>query len=470
MPLEPLALGLLVVVLGGLVVVQPMLALGVAGVVVLLALSRLPLVWLLAGTVGITVIVPYATQQRFSIGPSAGPGLLPSDVLLLATILGAVARLRTMKLDDRTRLGIALVVTFVGLAAVQFVRGVVDHRDLSAVGYEFRVMLAIGTFLATVALMDDERDRGRLLQALAVIGLALGSWGLAQWVFNIKFSAAADAGVRSGVLLTTAGRGQLQGGLYAFPVAVLMALAVLIGGGNQSTRTRLVLVAILVLNSVCLVLTYERTFWIATAFAAAVLVVRTGAAHRARAIVWACAALLVTYAGLATLAPSTLTAARERLFSIGQYQSDFSLRYRVVESQHVFQQIRHNPIFGSGFNASIVFARPWDLVPAQVYTFSHNGYLWLAWRLGIPTAALLFGLMAWSIGRLRLRFGGDPFGSAQAGARASVLALALVCVTFPIFNQLSITATLGMLIALSVSLDVAAPRRTRPAMSQASVA
>src|SRR5439155_3935839 len=127
------------------------------------------------------------------------------------------------------------------LAAVQLVRGLVIGRDASAVGSEFRVLLGFSTFLATAAVLNDERERTRLFQLLAVIGLALGLWGLAQWVFNIQFSQAADAGVRTGINFTTAGRGQLQGGLYVFPAAILLALGVSVAGGMRSARARLLL-------------------------------------------------------------------------------------------------------------------------------------------------------------------------------------------------------------------------------------
>ena len=44
--------------------------------------------------------------------------------------------------------------------------------------------------------------------------------------------------MREGVRFTSAGRGQIQGGLFAFPVAVVMGVAALLSQRVRSTRTR----------------------------------------------------------------------------------------------------------------------------------------------------------------------------------------------------------------------------------------
>ena len=40
-----------------------------------------------------------------------------------------------------------------------------------------------------------------------VLGLGLGAWGLAQWLFAIDFTAGADMGIGPGVEETSGGRG-----------------------------------------------------------------------------------------------------------------------------------------------------------------------------------------------------------------------------------------------------------------------
>ncbi|MCU1451791.1 MAG: O-antigen ligase protein [Acidimicrobiales bacterium] len=459
--LWPFAIALLVVVCGALVVVQPLLALALAGAVVVVGLSKLPPDLLLLGVVGLTAIVPYGVQKSFGIGGS--PGLLLSDVLLFAALTWAFPRLHHLHLrvHPRVRLSAVLIAAFVVLAGLQVVRGLLIGRDTSVVGYEFRVLLGYSTLLVTIPILADDRLRGRLLRGLPVLGLALGLWGIAQWFFNIQFSEAADAGVRAGVRLTSSGRGQLQGGLFAFPVAALLAMAASMSGVIRSLRVRILLAAVVVLNLVALVLTYERTFWVATAMAAAFVLLKAGRAQRWRAVIWGTAIVMVAFAALSTFAPNELTAARERLLSISQYGSDFSVLYRITESRHVAEAIRANPLAGAGLGATIFFGRPWDIVPPQAYGFSHNGYLWVPWRVGIPTAALLFVVFFWAMRLLRRPGSVGLFGAVQNGARGSLFALAFASITFPSFGQLGITATLGMLMAIGLWPDVGA----RPARS-----
>ncbi len=443
-------LGTLIVVAGTLVVVKPLAALALAGAVMVVGLSRMPPVALLAGAVGLTAIVPYGVQKSFGIGGS--PGLLLSDVLLLAGLVWAgprLLRLRAEGMHSTVQIAGLLVAAFVGLAALQVLRGLLAGRDTSLVGYEFRVLLGFAAFLIAIPVLADFRLRAQLLTVLPFLGLVLGAWGLAQWVLNIQFTQAADAGVRAGVRLTSSGRGQLQGGLFAFPVAILMALSALMGGAARSVRGRALLIAIVVLNVICLLLTYERTFWVATAAGVLLIVLKAGGAQRLRAAVWGLLGLLVLFSAMATVAPNELTAARERLLSLSSYGSDFSVKYRVTESRHVVEQVRTHPLIGAGLGASIFFGRPWDLVPPQSYTFSHNGYLWLAWRLGIPTALLLLVVFFWSM-RLLSRPPPGPFGSVQSGARAALFTLALGSITFASFNQLGITATMGMMMAIGI--------------------
>jgi hypothetical protein len=89
-------------------------------------------------------------------------------------------------------------------------------------------------------------------------------------------------------------------------------------------------------------------------------------------------------------------------------------------------------------------------VPARAYTFSHDGYLWLAWKIGIPAAVLLFVLLARAV-----FFRAPPQErrldrALRTGAQGSLAGLLLATVTFSSFSALSITAVVGVLMALSL--------------------
>lgn len=446
-----------VVVLGLALVVKPILVVAVLGLALFAAVASVP-GWLLVSLlVAVTAIVPYGLQNQYGLGAGAGsPGLILSDVLLLVAVATATPWFLRSHHSPRARTVLVLVLCFVALCGVQFLRSFASGRSPSDVGAEFRTMLGFAAAFPAYRVLSGDR-RHLLVQGLAVAGIALGLWGIAQWVFDIEFAGARDVGVREGVRFTTAGRGQLQGGLYAFPVAVLLGLAALVSGRLRTPRATVAALAIVLLNAVSLLLTFERTFWVATVLGGALIVVKAGHAQRARASLWGIAVLMVFFAVLATLLPGELTAARERLLSLSQYGSDRSVHYRLAETRHVTAEIRSSPLAGAGFGATIFWGRPWDRVPPRSYTYSHNGYLWLAWKIGLPGAMILWIAIVLCL-RARSRDTDPVFAASRDGAQAALLALLLISVTFPSFSQLAITPTIGVLFAFCV-----APQRRAPA-------
>jgi O-Antigen ligase len=283
------------------------------------------------------------------------------------------------------------------------------------------------------------------------VGIAVGLWGIAQWTLDIPFTASQDAGVRAGVRFTSVGRGQIQGGLFAFPVAVVLATAALLSREVHSTRARAAIVAVIALNVVDLVLTYERTFWVATLVALMVLALKADRRQRLRALALGPALIVLVVAGMAIATPRDLTAARQRLASIGQYGTDLSVRYRLTESRHVTNEIRAHALTGSGLGATILWGRAYEGVRPTVESFAHNGYLWLIWKLGAPAAALTILLLAWAV-LVRAPPGtATTLGALRGGAQAALLLLLLASITFPAFEALGITAVMGLLVALSLT-------------------
>jgi hypothetical protein len=446
-------------VAGGLAAASPkMAAAALAGAAVIALALRAPVTLLLV-LLALTAVVPYELQHPFAIGASeTSPGLLPSDALLAGAMLRAALLVPGMPLDPRRRLAVVLICAFLLVCALQTVHGLRMGANLSVAGAEFRRLLGFGTLLFALPVLDEAPNRRRILAGMLVLGLVLGLWGIAQWTMHIDFGGAGDFGVRQGVSLTTGGVGQLQGGLFVYPVAVLLSLAALMSGTIESRRARVLTVAVLVLNFADLLLTYERTFWIATVLGAVFLLARSGRAARRRVGRWAPAAL-VGLAVTIALTPSTFVTAEQRLLSVSQYSSDKSVHYRVVESEHVLAKIRAHPLTGSGLGATIFWGRPEEGVPPQAYNYSHDGYLWLSWKVGIPGALLLLALMA-TAALWRAEPDVEPlFLAVRRGSQASLLMLLVVSATFPVFNSLQITVLAGLLLAIAAMPGV----RRRPA-------
>ena len=446
--------------IGVIVAVKPFAGLAVVGLLALIGLAFLAPtthLWLLLFA---TVLVPYDIQNNLSPG---GAGLLPSDLLLFTGLFRAAIVLLREPLERRRMLALALLLAFLAIVALQTLHGLDLGRPASQVGYEFRVLLGFATLAIAMPIVSDPDGPRRLATALMVTGLLLGLWGLAQWGLGIKEIGESGIGVREGISFASAGKGQLQGGLYAFPVAVVMSFAALVSGRITNLSTRIVLGAILVTNFICLILTYERTFWVTTLLGMGFVVFKSAPGRRARTIAAAIVTAAVLLGALAAIAPNDFTAARERLLSLDQYSSDNSVRTRVVETNHVIASIEESPWLGSGLGATIFWGQPWNEVPPEATWYSHNGYLWVIWKGGIVAGLLLFALLLWAT------FCRPPprerrlVGVLRVGAQAALFVMLLASFTFPTFNGLEITATMGVLAAICLN----SPSRTRASTRRA---
>jgi O-antigen ligase len=436
-------LALVAVMIGALAARHPSYAVGMAGLAIITLLAFMAPVTHLTILVALTTLVPYSVADSYHLGGggTGGGGIQASDVFLLTGLLRVALLLPRLRLTRRQLTTVALVVLACLFTLFEAWQGLRAGQPLSEVGAEFR-FLAGGfacALIVMVALADRDGPR-RVLRALAVLGLGLGVLGVAQWTFGY--------GVRAGVDLTTGGVGQLQGGLFAFPVAITLAVAALACGGLRNWRERALVVAVLAFNAASLLLTFERTFWVATAVSVLIVVLRSGRARRLRALIALVVTVVVGASLLAALSPSTLQTAEQRLLSIGQYQTDNSVRYRDVESGFVLAKIAAKPLLGWGLGDTIYWGQPWEQNgPPLEQSYTHVGYLWLFWHVGIVGGALfLLALLLAAISPGRLA-AGELATSIKTGAQASIVALLIINLTFPDFHQGSqICYVMGLLV------------------------
>jgi len=267
--------------------------------------------------------------------------------------------------------------------------------------------------------------------------------------------------LREGVRFTSEGKGQIQGGLFGFPICVLTGFAVLTSGTVRSRGGQIALLALVGLNAIGLLLTYERTFWVATFLGILFIAVRAGFAQRLRVVVLVLGMALVMAPVVSTIAPGALSAASERLLSLNQYGNDDSVRYRLQEGRHVVDKIQAHPLIGWGLADEIFYGLPWLQTPPAADNFAHNGYLWLAWKLGLVAAALLLAVIVWAIVARPPPRIDRLYRAVRLGAQASLLLMVVISITFPAFSALNITAVGGVLLA--ICLGMPGPRGDRAA-------
>jgi hypothetical protein len=449
--------------IGALTAVSAPMGVGVFfGAAALVLAWTLPVVHLTL-LVGLLAIVPFEMLNRYSLGGGVGSaGLTAPDVLLATGLSRAAWVLLNERLPRRQAVLCGLVSAFLLIALLGALNGVWSGAELSNAGTELRALLGFGAALVALPIVRDPAGRRRLMGALLALGLALGLWGVLQWLLGVSFGETGDVGIRQDVAETTSGRGHLLGGLFGFPVPVIVGFAVLLSGAVTAGKRTLLLVMV-ALNGVGVLLTYERTFWLVTAVAMAFVALRSGRVQRARALLAAPLVFVLVLVPLTLLEQSAVKAAGERLLSLGRYATDSSVAYRLRESSYVLERIQARPFTGSGLGATIYWGRPERDVPAKEYTFSHNGGLRVAWKLGIPAALLLFAGLAAAVAQ-RLRMRGPPLDRAFVlGCQGAVLALLIVNVTFPSVTALSCTAVLGVLVAFTALAGVRDPGQADPA-------
>jgi len=399
-----------------------------------------------------TVLMPFDALNALSIGGGAGvPGLLPVDVLLglgLGRVAFGVIRGRIQATTPMLVAGVSLV----ALLAV-LVHGVAAGASVSDAGTEARCLaFGVGSFIMAVPLLEDSRSRARLYRVLLLLGIALGLWGIAQVVLNVPYSNAGDVGVRPGIgQVASVGGGQLQGGLYAFPIAVVMAFAGLVCGASRELMVRWLLAGVFGLNCLCVLLTYERSVWAASLLGCLAVAMRAGRAAWPVAARWSALGVAAVLAW-AVVSPGALTTSAGRITSIFSVQSDSSAQSRAVESAAVLRAIRRSPVVGAGFGATLTWGGGNHAQFGETTTnFTHEGYLWLAWKAGVPFAVALVACLWFAALRRTRRTRDRALAALRAGCHAALLASLLVCLVFPEFNALGVTALLGLLLAVCVA-------------------
>jgi hypothetical protein len=293
------------------------------------------------------------------------------------------------------------------------------------------------------------------MTGLVWLGLLLGCWGCAQFGLHLRFMDV-DAPLDP---YQTAGR---VVGLFAFPAATTLALAALTSGTVRSPGARLLLCAVVIANAASIVLTFERTFILVTLAGMALVFLRGTPRQRLRLAVVGPVVAATTVLGLGVLAPAALSAYGQRLATLTEARADPAVQYRVAESRMVESEIRARPVSGSGLGATILIGRPGTNTAPAPRRHAENGYLWLAWKVGLPGALVMCLVLAVAVAGPRVRGEDRASTAARRGFQAALATIAVATLSFPSFNQTGITAVMGVLIAASVAAGNTGRSEPRP--------
>ena len=213
------------------------------------------------------------------------------------------------------------------------------------------------------------------------------------------------------------------------------------------------------LSAVCAVgilLTFGRTTWGVTLLGLVVVTHLLGLRKSGPMLVWSLVGSSLALALLIAFKPAMLDALVVRATSVEkEIEYGSSAAWRYYEAEQVLPQIAANPVLGLGLGAAYRRPARSDALPEQV-RYIHNGYLYMASKLGVPALALV----VWGVGMILkwswrgARTEQDPRSrGVHAAICAGVLGVLLASITEPHLMRDSSLAFLGVLAGLTVALQ-----------------
>lgn len=431
-----------------------LLAIGVAPVVVALAVWWPPFgLVLLLGLVYSVVPAPPL--------PLLGGTMQASDLALLG--LAAVLAVRAVR-EPATLLGrngrvlLLPLATLAALAVVSFVHAMAVQttatRDVLAEARHFLYWLLAP--MVVLALRDAVALR-RFVLALLGLGLVIAAITAAQSIFGIQIlrgrvEALETLGHYYGGVVRT-----ITPGIYLVVFALLLAAARYALGASGLA----VAGALMILPAIAVVFGFGRAIWAAALAALALLLVGLGPLRGLKlAFVAALGGLIVT-AILLVAKPAVLEAVVDRAVSLPtEVDRGSSFAWRRLENEYAVRALAKRPLLGIGLGGDYKPVLNHALRPEQTRHL-HNGYLYLVLKLGALAAIVPLWLALACLVLLRRAWSAGPEPADRAAAAACFAAFMvpmLTSFTQPEWMTYTGVATLALFAGLLAAAANAAER------------
>lgn len=233
----------------------------------------------------------------------------------------------------------------------------------------------------------------KLARLMVFMALAVSLIALVQYTFNIQIAREGRVGGLEtlGVIESDLTRVQMQG--YSF---VMVGLAWALVSMTQGSKRLLVTLPLSLLFAAALYVNFGRALWawslLAVLMCGVVLGLRRAALLGSVLLVLGMGALSALY----VVRPAVIESAVHRISSLADEGAiRTSGGWRRLENEASAARIARSPVFGIGLGGEY---RPWL---SEIQTFSehtryvHNGYVFIALKLGIPALLALLWMTLW---------------------------------------------------------------------------
>jgi O-antigen ligase len=352
--------------------------------------------------------------------------------------------------------GVSLMVSIVLSLSMRGLRASVvlgEARDLL-----FLLLLPV----ALVMLREHQRQE-RFVIAIVVLGCLFSIGQLLQGLFNIPvfgtavMSSLETLGYREYSTTRTTTRGLS---------IIIFALLLTIGASSLGVLRHRIFVPLFVLLVMGILLTFGRTTFAVVALCVAVIVAWLNLKAMPRLAALSLAFLVVLGTLGYTLKPASFDAVIYRMTSVSdELRYGHSAGWRFQEADAMLPHIANYPLTGLGLGADYKGVSGSSAHP-DLNRYMHNGYLYMAGKMGVP-ALLLFLLMMVAIlliGR-RLAKSGAPPWVRVVGAASAVMMFRfwIASITEPHFmtdHGVATIAVCGALVLLAARRTADAPSHT----------
>lgn len=466
----------------GAITVASSLVAGVFAGFLLLSMKPLMVVGLLCGTLvmlgaaysvefGVSVllvtVILFNRSELFAFSiPFFGGGFKPTDLLLMATLGGWVARAFLPGNAPRgvpARLS-ALAIIFVlwgFFCAVMAISGGVYYKHSLL---ELRPLLQL-------LLLIPIATEFRLANIRRVILVIL----IATALVSIKGMMLYAQGQGEELLFTEGGRRVLSIGFTYLLCSIIITITHYFE--DAWSTPALTVIGLLALGG--LIVTFFRTAWLGLAGSLLYIFViykgkiMTKAIKLAGAMIVIGSLVFTVPAFLSGHATNLVVATGRRILSIGKMDEDVSAQHRFNEWNRAIEMIRSRPILGNGLGARVEFYSP--LYSESDFKmgywsndfYVHNSYLWILTKMGIigfVMFIMLIGMvMKAGIRRFRVAQNRDE-RAVLAGLTACLVALMVTSFFGPTFTDDSMTPFVGFAFGAIYALQRSNPPGRRYAI------
>ena len=330
-----------------------------------------------------------------------------------------------------------------------FIRGV-SLKD--ALG-EGRHLMYLLLFPIALMVLDTPQRLRRFVTGLVVLGMLFSVGQILQGIFHIRVFGDSGRLVLAETLNVRSYDATVSntGGLNIIIIVIFMAAGWYVLKAIKTFK----FLALASLCGVGILLTFGRTTWGSVLLGMVVVVALLGVRKSGRMLMGSLVGALLALTTLIAVKPAMLDALVARATSVGkEIEYGSSAAWRYYEAAQVMPQIAANPLLGLGLGAAYRAPARSDALPEQV-RYIHDGYLYLASKLGVPALALLL----WCLGMVMLfswrgaRTEQDArLRGVHAAVCASVIGVLLASITEPHLMRDSSLAFMGVAAGMVVAL------------------